>query len=408
MPGHSAAFTRAMGVGMQSDSGMAIVKNILQEVCTTYQLPYLHIGADEVNITNEQFVPEMTAYIEGFGTRVVGWQPGGNYTPSVFRQLWMDDNAHLAGNNGVQVIDSRHLYLNHMDPLEAVTTIFNRRIGDRDHGDGTLLGATLCMWPDRRVAEAIDVLRMNPVVPGMLAFAERTWRGGGTAGWVANIGAPGSDRATHFAEFEDRLLDHKHRYYTDVPFPYVRQCGQTWKLFGPYANKGDMTMAFAPEQAGFQPDVSPALEQTGGTIVLRHWWATLIEGALPDPQANTTWYATTRIWSDTAATTPFWIDFYNSSRSTATDAPPLGAWDHKGSRVWVNGNEVAPPPWQHGSQKATSEVPLVDEGYAYRPPTMIPLVKGWNNVMIKAPVAGFEGKDWQHPVKWMFTFVQVQ
>ncbi len=132
MPGHSAAFTRAMGVGMQSDSGMAIVKNILQEVCTTYQLPYLHIGADEVNITNEQFVPEMTAYIEGFGTRVVGWQPGGNYTPSVFRQLWMDDNAHLAGNNGVQVIDSRHLYLNHMDPLEAVTTIFNRRIGDRD------------------------------------------------------------------------------------------------------------------------------------------------------------------------------------------------------------------------------------------------------------------------------------
>ena len=46
MPGHSAAFKRAMGFDMQSDSGLVVVKNILQEFCDTYDLPYVHIGAD--------------------------------------------------------------------------------------------------------------------------------------------------------------------------------------------------------------------------------------------------------------------------------------------------------------------------------------------------------------------------
>jgi len=49
MPGHSAAFTRAMHYDMQSDSGMIILKKILAEFCDTYNLPYFHIGADELN-----------------------------------------------------------------------------------------------------------------------------------------------------------------------------------------------------------------------------------------------------------------------------------------------------------------------------------------------------------------------
>jgi hexosaminidase len=35
------------------------------------------------------------------------------------------------------------------------------------------------------------------------------------------------------------------------------------------------------------------------------------------------------------------------------------------------------------------------------------MLKGWNNVLIKAPVGSFKGNDWQNPVKWMFTFVPV-
>lgn len=53
MPGHSKSFSRAMGTDMQSDRGIKIVKNILREVCTTYDIPYLHVGADEVLIKKQ-------------------------------------------------------------------------------------------------------------------------------------------------------------------------------------------------------------------------------------------------------------------------------------------------------------------------------------------------------------------
>jgi lysophospholipase L1-like esterase len=409
MPGHSAAFKRAMKTDMQSDSGLAIVKNILKEFCTTYDVPYIHIGADEVKITNKNFVPEVTAFIESMGKKVIGWQPGGNFSNSTIRQLWMDDNAHHTSNNQIQFIDSRHLYLNHMDPLEAVTTIFNRKIADKEKGDATTLGGTICMWHDRAVGKEEDILNMNPVYPGMLAFAERSWQGGGIDGWVANIGEPNTARANAFAAFENRLLDHKQQYYSTLSFPYVLQSNLVWKLFGPFENKGDLSKQFAPEQKSFDADKAKStFQQVGATIVLRHWWAPLIKGAIPNAEDSSTWYATTKIWSDEDETKPFWIGFNNLSRSPATDAPPANAWDAKKSAVWVNGNLIPASQWKHAGQKGNSELPLTDEGYEYRMPTIIPLKKGWNTVLIKVPVGSFKGKDWQNPVKWMFTFAPVQ
>ena len=152
MPGHSAAFKRAIGFDMQSDSGIVAIKNILKEFITTYDVPYIHIGADEVKITNKNFVPEVTAYIESFGKKVIGWQPGGNFSESTIRQLWMDDNGKITANSKLRYIDSRHLYINHMDPLESVVTIFNRQIGNKDKGDPSALGGAICMWHDRAVA----------------------------------------------------------------------------------------------------------------------------------------------------------------------------------------------------------------------------------------------------------------
>ncbi|MBX2934465.1 MAG: family 20 glycosylhydrolase [Ferruginibacter sp.] len=405
MPGHSAAFKRAMKTDMQSDSGLLIVKNILKEICETYDVPYIHIGADEVKFTNKNFVPEVTRFIENLGKKVIGWQPGGNFSNSTIRQLWMDDNAHHTSDNQVQFIDSRHLYLNHMDPQEAVTTIFNRRIGDKEKGDASLLGGTICMWHDRAVAKEEDVLRMNPVYPCILTFAERSWRGGGKQGWIANI-SDGDVKA--FFDFENRLLDFKKEYFSDKPFPYTKQTGLTWKLYGPYENSGDVHKKFSPETNSFAELKEPVYKEvTGGTIVLRHWWAPLIKGAIDSAKENTTWYATTKIWADEAGEKKIWIGFNNLSRSPATDSPPKDAWDSKGSTVWVNSKLIAPPQWLHASQKGNSEIPLIDEGYEYRSPTKIYLQKGWNNVLIKAPIAGFKGKDWQNPVKWEFTFIQL-
>ncbi|MBS1737330.1 MAG: beta-N-acetylhexosaminidase, partial [Bacteroidetes bacterium] len=96
------------------------------------------------------------------------------------------------------------------------------------------------------------------------------------------------------------------------------------------------------------------------------------------------------------------------SRSPATDSPPENGWDYKQSEIWLNGKSVLPPHWKHAGQKGDPEVPLVDEGYSYRQPTTIFLQKGWNDVLLKCPVGSFKGKDWQNPVKWEFTFVEVE
>jgi lysophospholipase L1-like esterase len=408
MPGHSAAFKRAMKWDMQSDSGMVILKNILKEFFETYDVPYFHIGADEVKITNKNFVPEITTYVESFGKKTVGWEPGGNFKEGTIRQLWMDDNAHTAANTHIQFIDSRHLYINHMDPLESVVTIFNRQIGKKEIGDSAILGGTLCLWPDRRVEREEDVLIMNAAYPALLAFAERTWRGGGHKGWVANIGELGTAGAKEFGEFENRLLDHKDKYFSSIPFPYVKQSNITWKVFGPYPNEGNLAKSFLPESKTLDGDkTEAAFEAVGGTIVLRHWWYPLIEGAIKEPKENTTWYATRKVWSNEDGYKSFWIGFNNLSRSPATDSPPEGAWDNKQSTVWVNGKAIEPPHWKRAGQKGSSEIPLIDEGYEYRAPAKILLQKGWNTVLLKAPVGSFKGKDWQNPVKWMFTFLEI-
>lgn len=408
MPGHSAAFKRAMKTDMQSDSGLAIVKNIIKEFFETYDVPYLHIGADEVKISNKNFVPEVTTYIESFGKKVIGWQPGGNFTKSTMRQLWMDDNGHLSRDSDIQYIDSRHLYLNHMDPLEAVVTIFNRQIGDKEKEDKHMIGGTICMWPDRRVENETDVIRMNPVYPGMLSFAERSWRGGGHQGWVANIGEPNTIAANEFTEFENRLLDNKKQFFSQLIFQYAKQSDLVWRLFGPYKNEGNLTKKFEPEYKNFNDvKTKPVKEIIGGTIVLRHWWAPLIKGAIDEPKENTTWYATTKIWSNEEGEKKFWIGFNNISRSPATDSPPADAWDNKASSVSVNEKLVEPPHWMRSGQMGNSETPLTDEGYEYRQPTKIFLQKGWNTVLVKCPVDIFKGKDWQNPLKWMFTFVQI-
>jgi hexosaminidase len=403
MPGHSDAFKRAMHTDMQTDSGIAILKKILKEFFTTYDLPYFHIGGDEVKIHNKNFIPEITKYVESFGKKTIGWEPGANFLPGTMLQLWKGDTAELKRSAGIAYIDSRHLYLNHIDPLEAPVTVFFRQIGDVVKEDKNMKGATLCLWPDRRVADKNKIFDENPVYPGIISFAERTWRGGGIRGWISNA-KPGIE-VNEFSEFEQRLLDHKKEYFQKIPFPYHQQMTMHWNLFGPYKNDGNLSKSFAPENKNFVD--SPSLKALGGTIVLRHWWYPLISGVIQNPSENTTWYATTKIWSDEEKLVDFWIGFNDLSRSPATDTPAEGTWNDLQSKVWVNGNVVAPPVWEYPGQKGNSEIPLTDEGYSYREPTKILLHKGWNNVLIKAPVGIFKGKDWQNPVKWQFTFLPV-
>lgn len=403
MPGHSAAFTRTFGFDMQSEKGFAIIKEIVSDFCNTYDVPYFHIGADEVKFTNENFIPEITNLIQQKGKQTIGWYPGGNYDDSTIRQMWESGGM---DNPRSRYIDSRSLYLNHMDPEESVVSIFERQLCDTTHGDKKKLGGEICLWNDRRVANEKDLLRMNPVYPAMLGFAERSWRGGGFPGMVVNIGD--SERATAFKEFEERLIKHKHLYFEDLSFPYVRQSNIQWKLFGPFENEGNLQKTFWPENKNVSLNDSPVNKViAGGTIYLRHWWFPVMTSWLKNPIENTTWYAYTKIWKSNDTFGFIWIGFNDLSRSTATVAPEEGTWDNRESEIWLNGNIIAPPNWKNAG-KGNSEVPLVDEGYSYRAPTKVHYKKGWNTILVKLPVKTFQGKDWQNPVKWMFTVVPVK
>lgn len=406
MPGHSAAFKRAMGVDMQSDEGVAICKNILTELSQELDVPYIHIGGDEVHISNKNFLPQMIAHLQSLGKKVLAWDPGGDVPQGTILQMW---NGTSTLKPGYPALDSRHLYLNHFDPFDAVVSIFNHRIDDATTGDEMRLGAILCNWPDRRVTREEDLIKMNAVYPAMLTFAQRSWQGKGYENFLSDIGKPGTARFNDFVSFENALLDHKQQYFQQKPFPYFRQSDIEWKLIGPFDNKGNTGTSFLPEQKGFldtlHTSALPVLY--GATIWLRHFWSPMIGSHLQNQKENTTWYATRNIWAEESGEKYFWIGFDNFSRSTATHEPPVGAWDKRNSAAWVNGQWVAPPVFKRAGEKGDSEIPLADEGYEYRAPTKIFLQKGWNKVLIKVPVAGFKGSDWQNPVKWMFTFIEV-
>lgn len=408
MPGHSDAFTRAMGVDMQSEKGTEIMKRIMHEVCTTYDVPYMHIGADEVKITNEKFLPELTKLIRGYKKKVIAWSPGSTHDSLIINHLWGDGEGIKDASQ--KYIDSEASYISDFDPSNSVVTLFNRQLGGRLHSDSTLLGAEFCVWADRKVRTEFDLVNMNAVFPSILAFSERSWRGGGYPGILMSIGPDTSVRAKDFAEFEKRLLDHKRKYFTQLPFNYVKQTHIKWNLFGPFENNGDLTASYWPEGENVALEDSTAVIQaTGGTVWL---WPTkwpYIKGWLPSPKQNTTWYAFTRFWSNSDSVINIWLETKDLSKSGADATPPEGEWDYTKSKLWINGKIIPPPKWTFpGRASGKLEEPMVDEGYYYRPPNIIKVKKGWNKVLVKLPVNKFDPTlDWQVPPKLMFTVIPV-
>jgi hypothetical protein len=354
-----------------------------------------------VKISNPDFLPEICHTVEQYGTKTIGWSPGGNLPAGTVRQLWMKEGP---TNKTVKYIDSRHMYLNHMDPLESVVTLFYRMIGDVPVSNNSVLGGEVCLWNDRAVNQQEDVLTMNPVYPAMLAFAERGWKGGGQPGWTAVIASADTSVLNSFSEFESRVLDQKQQYFKGLYFPYYRQDNMEWTFYGPYKNGGTLTTKFKPETDTAFKDAT-FFTAIGGTLILRHWWQPLVKGLLTHPEENTTWYATTKIWSNEEGYKDCWIGFNNLSRSYATDTPRPGSWDDKQSAVWINGDLIDPPEWKYAGRKGSLESPLIDEGYEYRQPARILLKQGWNKVLVKLPVAGFKENSQGNPVKWMFTFL---
>nr|WP_293833363.1 beta-N-acetylhexosaminidase [uncultured Arsenicibacter sp.] len=400
MPGHSAAFERATGHNMQSPEGKVLVKKLIREACALFDVPYLHLGTDEVAFKDPAFVGEMVAEVQQCGKQVIGWYPGAAMAPGIIRQLWVRNNKPLPP---MPVIESRNLYVNHAATQADLIGIFQRNLCDTTEGSPTRLGAIGCVWNDRKPADLTQIETLNGFYPLMLTLAERAWRGGGQP--ETGQGVVLTDKAA-FAAFENRLLAHKKQYFRGLSFPYVRQQSLHWRLLNPFPNNGRLDTVFPPETG--QLDF-PGIDVTGATIYLRHTWGPQVVRAWLDaPQPNHTAYAYTYVYSPGEQQAGAWIDFHNYGRSEKDASPMAGTWDYKGSRIWVNDAEIRPPQWtQPGLHPSGMEQPYRDEPYELRPPVSITLHKGWNKLLVKLPVGAFSTKDYRL-VKWLFTCVFVR
>lgn len=409
MPGHSAAFERTFKTDMQSEKGTQILKDIIDEVCATFDVPYLHIGTDEVQFTNPDFVPMMVKYIRDKGKKVISYNPGWNYKPGEIdmTQLW---SYRGKAQKGIPAIDCRYHYANHFDTYADLVAMFNSRIYNQPEGSDDLAGCIVAFWNDRFIDNTPQLLAENNFYPYMLTLAERAWRGGGNCyfdGKGTLLWEDEPEQLAAFKEFEDRLLWQKNTWLKEVPFPYVRQTQSEWQITDAFPNGGDLNKVFPPEDKEdsvyqYEGKTYKTRKIIGNGIYLRHVWGTLVPGFYANPQENHTAYATRWIYSPKERKAKLALEFQNYSRSESDLAPRQGTWDYKCSRAWLNGQEIMPPVWKNTNAERSNEITLKNENYMSRPAIDITLKKGWNKLMLKLPVGKFSSKE-TRLVKWMFT-----
>lgn len=411
MPGHSAAFERALGVDMQTEEGISALKIILEEVRELFRnSDYIHLGTDEVKFTNLDFVPEMVAFARDLGFKVISWNPGWEYKEGEIDllHLWSYRGKRLGT---VPVVDSRFHYINHFDPFADLISLFRSNVLGQNQGDSVVAGSILATWNDRSLPTSESILRENNFYPLMLTFAERLWKGGGY-GYFNDLGVkyPQEKKEQEAWEiFENKLLFHKTSYFSQYPFPYFKQSHQKWNITFPFDNLGKLDSVFQIEKILLESDnleTIPHFHAQGGTVYLRHVWGDLVPGYITDPKPNSTVYAYAWIYSPIHQQVDAWISFHDYSRSEKDLPPSKGKWDWNDSRIWVNGQEVLPPNWQNYHTILDPEIPLTNENFQSRNPTEIQLQEGWNKVVLKLPIGKFSTPEIRLN-KWMFSFVLI-
>jgi hypothetical protein len=406
IPGHSEYFPRAFGFDMQDPRGQRIAEDVLNEFIDQVSTPFLHIGSDEVEVRDPQFMNRMAELVRKRGHRVLTWRPGNAPPGPIITQMW-SYGPDLDALPGMPIIDSRNDYINHVDPQIAPVRLLNLATGGQPKGSDVAWGGILCHWPDVNVATPMDIYRQSPVFPSLLAASENYWRGHMPQHpeyWM-RLPLPGNPEYARYTEFEGRMLEHRDRFFSDWPFPYVKQTDIPWKLIGVFDHRGDLTASFPPEREirdtyEFEGKTYRWTDAVGGTIAVNPWQ---YEGWFPKTRHGTA-YALTYVWAPRDEMVGFWIGFNGPSRSNRRNQPNPnpGQWSTVASKVWINDREVASPSWkQPGAIANPTETPFVDEDYFYRPPTPVALRAGWNKILVKAPKG-------ERSFNWMFTCVPVQ
>ncbi len=435
MPGHCAAFRQALGISEMNDPrATEALERLIAELASlapAEHMPYIHIGTDEARGAHEK-VDEATlaryfAAVEKAGRTPIRWQPG--LSPrgyhGAIEHLWMGRGARKSWPTpGARYLDSHETYVNHLDPFETASIFYFRRPCPFTNAEG--LGFVLCSWPDLPMTDPRNQLLHTPIYPAMAFCSQAVWNSPHPAlkgdpmkdelmRYFSNLPRQGTELLHGFAECEARVVAIRDRFFRNKEFNYLRQAHIPWKLIGPFPHGGDTEKVFAPERellAGKRPAASYTEggrkyhwhegEYTGHTLIFKHYcnYPTLFnDGGFDFPHQDSTYYALQYIWSPRSQEVPFWVSGHTWATSDWNWGPVsvAGKWFHANPRFWVNGREIAPPRWK----KPGNTGAMVDENYHFRAPTMIPLRKGWNQVLVKSP-------NNARTRRWMFTFAPVQ
>ncbi len=438
MPGHSESFAKATGVDMQSEKGISILKDVVDEMTDIFPDPWFHMGSDEVHVKMKNFIPEMASYIRNKGRDIIVWHPGAIPDDNAIFMCWGENEASHHLKKGSRIIDCNGFYLDWMDAQSGVYQIFFQQPCEMPESNGLGLGGIMAVWCDGALSNERRILEQYPFYPCTLTFAERLWRGAAEKrkDLMAQLPPKGTREWQDFSDFEDRLVFHRDHFFRKQPFSYVKQANIPWQMIGPFNHHGKNDLSFGPEHS-IEPSYQDGdrtlswIEQPayGGAIHIRHLfamfnahrkiyrlnhWPTLMSSSVGKDSG--TCYALNYI--DSPKDQDIYLMFglngmwgHSGGYRTAR-APEQGSWDFSGGDVWINRKRIVPPhwpfkslPWTGWGRGRIEEAPLTQEGYFFRPPVPIHLKKGLNEVLVKSVAGPWKGENSE--TKWFFCCIPV-
>ena len=414
MPGHSAYFDRAFGFKMHTEQGMRIVGELLDEFCTEIPAelcPIIHFGADEVRIPNAaQFVDFVTKKLQAHGRTPMQWAssrdlPVGEHS---IEQRW-GEGAELVAKSipsdriKRRAFDSTMGYANLLDPALLVRRYFFMRPCGAAAGDEKRMGTIICIWPDGKVDNKEYIPGMCTMWPGMMAMAERAWKGGGADGdhLPLEMAAPDTEAARAYSLFEKRMQKLRRAQFAGEAFPAWPESSVKWTVVEP-VKTADADKLRDKVLAG-KYDGLKTRKAYCANLYFRTRPDTGYLGMFTNTKPGHTVWAVTTIKAKKAGPKKFMVGFDAPARSNRryTGVPKNGEWSGCGTRIWLNGKEIKSPRTyslagqnNHPGNAWNFEKPLnPEEIWWVQEPIEIELKKGENTFIIEQPYVG-EHQSW--------------
>lgn len=378
IPGHSDYFQTAFGTSMDSGEGRRILEKCISEWCEEIPAslcPYLHIGSDEVRISDQAgFMEWAQNLVRSHGRTALVWDPGLQPDSLTIRQVWRAAVSDSGGYpKGVRYIDSAMGYLNLLDPMLAPARLYFHSVGSSGRYDGECIGGIICLWNDVRVADKNRLAPHNGLAGGVLPFSERAWCGPAEyrAEYAGVIPAPDAPAMRQFEEFQSRMSVHRDRMLSEELAYWTPIHANEWLV---EIDADSLHTSFTAYGDALDLD---ALATIHGIPVKMPFMCRL----------------TRKIHSDSDTTRYFKIGFEAPARSNriSDGVASQGEWPNFGS-ISVNGISIEPPVWNEPNTyryhyntwaRPEEELPYTDEQlYWMRAPAAVALHKGENEVVM--------------------------